>query len=451
LAATITAAKSRLMLGTLAITGLVVGLPNAGFAAAAQVPAAVPFASFVAGFEHSQSTDYIGQPGNRVATAANFEDMRALLERLYAGINVSESYALDGQTYDCVRYDQQPAVRIQHLTSIAKPPPTIPSLAGVSTGRAKSVARGAAALAGPAAQPAVIDEVTCHSGTFPLPRVTLDELARFGSVREFFSKGPDSLGQIAKPGTGGRHAYAYAYQNVKNYGSYANEAVYDPFVNTGLGEVFSLQQQWTVGFGTKGVQTAEVGWQVFPGLYGTSKPVLFAYYTADNYTNTGCYNYSCGAFVQSSGSTIHLQTTIAPVSVIGGAQYTIADGYYLYAGNWWLAVQGQWVGYYPASLYSVGGSGGLETASTQWQVGTESDPGPNVWAPEGSGDFSSAGYPYASFFNNLLYRDSSNGGHVPSFTSVDSSPHCYSISNEAYGGSSWNYYLFVGGPGGSNC
>jgi hypothetical protein len=426
---------------------------SAASANPAQVPAAIPFGAFVAGFERAQSADYVGRPGNRVATASDFEDMRSHLEKLYAGIDVKESYSLGGQTFDCVRYDQQPAVRIQHLTAIANPPSANPSAVGLSAGKANNVVHHPAALDGHVVHPVTIDQVSCRSGSFPLPRITLEEMAKFGSLREFFSKGPGTSGQaqIGKPGTGGRHAYAYASQNVTNYGSYATESVYDPFVNTGLGEIFSLQQQWTVAGGTQGVQTAEIGWQNYPALYGTSNPVLFAYYTADGYNHTGCYNYDCGAFVQSPGSTIYLQSTLAPVSVVGGAQYTIADGYYLTGGNWWLAVQGQWVGYYPAWLYGVGGSHGLETASTQWQAGTESDPGPNVWPPEGSGQWASAGFPYASFWNNLLFRDSGNGGHYPSFTSNTPSPRCYTIGNQAWGGSSWGYYFFLGGPGGTSC
>ncbi len=414
-------------------------------AASAQVPAAVPFDAFVAALDSTPSAELMARPEARVTSVANLEEMRAHLRKLYDGIDVRESYYLAGQTFDCVRYDQQPAVRVQGLTSIAAPPSMSPD----------QVFHTAGVHADRNSRPATFESVKCRPGTFPLPRVTLEQVSRFGSLREFFAKGPGGAGEAA-PARGivaptvALHKYSYAYQNVTNYGSYASEAVYDPPVNTSAGEVFSLQQQWTVGFGTAGTQTAEVGWQVYSALYNTTAPVLFAYYTGDGYNRTGCYNYSCGAFVQYSGSTIHLQTTLSPVSVVGGAQYYISDGYYYTGGNWWLAVQGQWVGYYPGSLYSVGGNGGLLTASTQWQVGTEGV-GTTIWPPEGSGQFASRGYPYASYWRNLLWRDSGNGGHAPSFTSEEPSPACYSITNQAYGGSTWGYYLFLGGPGGTHC
>ncbi len=439
---TLLATTARFLIAGAALTGAASGT---SFAADTQVPAAVPFAAFVAALDSTPGADIMARPEARVASAANLEEMRTHLRKLYDGIDVSESYALGGQTFDCVRYDQQPAVRLQGLTSIASPPPFSPDAAFHT----------AAGRPGRNLKPATFESVSCHAGTFPLPRVTLEEVSQFASLRDFFAKGPGDLGQAPAPRgvvppAVATHKYSYAQQYVTNYGSYASESVYDPYVNTSLGEIFSLQQQWTVGFGTAGTQTAEIGWQVYPGLYGTSAPVLFAYYTADGYNHTGCYNYSCGAFVQYSGSTIHLQTTLSPVSVVGGAQYYISDGYYYTGGNWWLAVQGQWVGYYPGSLYSPGGNGGLRTASTLWEVGTEGV-GTTIWPPEGSGQFASRGYPYASWWRNLLWRDSGNGGHYPSLTSETPSPKCYTITNQAYGGSTWGYYLYLGGPGGTAC
>ena len=419
--------------------------------AAGQQPAAVPFDAFVTSFQNAHALEFVRHPGNRVASETDFDAMRAHLSALYAGIDVRESYTLGGRTFDCVRYDQQPGVRIQGLDSIASPPSISPEMAFHHPAQTKA---GAAQL------PATFDSVKCHAGTFPLPRVTLDELAKFGTLHDYFSKGPNGTGEIPLPEkralNSGGHAYAYAYQYVTNAGSYANQGVFSPAVVPAWGEVFSLQQQWTIGFGSQGTQTAEVGAQVYPGLYGTSSPVLFAYFTGDGYANThtplndGCYNYSCGAFVQYSGSSIYLQSTLSPVSVVGGAQYYISDGYYLYNGNWWLGVQGQWVGYYPQARYTVGGSGGLVSASTLWEVGTESV-GSYYWPAEGSGQWASRGWPYASYFRNMVWRDTANGGHTPGLTSVAPSPSCYSITNQAYGGSAWAYYLFLGGPGGYGC
>ena len=422
--------------------GLAVGTAGHAIAEEQQVPAATSFANFVAGLN---ATSAMAPQGAAVASSANLEEMRTHLQKVYNGIAVNESYTLGGQTFDCVRYDQQPAVRLQGLKSIAAPPPMSPDKAFHTD----------AGTADKNVNPVHFQSVSCKAGTFAMPRVTLEQMSKFPSLHAFFAKGPGEAGRppaprdIVAPAVAS-HKYAYAYQYVKNWGSYAGEAVYDPYINTGRGEIFSLQQQWTIAFGSAGTQTAEIGWQVYPALYKTTKPVLFAYYTGDGYNRTGCYNYTCGAFVQSSGSTIHLQTTLSPISVVGGAQYYISNGYYLYQGNWWLAVQGQWVGYYPGSLYSVGGNGGLRTASTLWEVGTESV-GTTLWPAEGSGQWSSRGYPYASWFRNMLWRDAGNGGHYPALTSLSPSPRCYSITKQAWGGSAWGYYLYLGGPGGTGC
>jgi hypothetical protein len=53
-----------------------------------------------------------------------------------------------------------------------------------------------------------------------------------------------------------------------------------------------------VGGNGSTLQTAEVGWQVYPQKYGNSYPTLFIYWTADGYNRTGCYNLDCSAFIQ---------------------------------------------------------------------------------------------------------------------------------------------------------
>ena len=70
----------------------------------------------------------------------------------------------------------------------------------------------------------------------------------------------------------------------------------------GANQIFSLSQHWYVGGSGGGLQTLECGWQVYPQFYGDNYAHLFTYWTADNYNTTGCYNLTCGAFVQTSSS-----------------------------------------------------------------------------------------------------------------------------------------------------
>jgi len=413
--------------------------PGAGQAGDLTAASPVPFKAFVDGVGAASAAAFVGRPGYQVTDPAAFEEMRSHLLRLYAGIDVHQSFTRGSATFDCIRYDQQPAVRFQGLKTIASPPPISPSVA----------LHGAPSkLDGHDATPAA---ESCGAGTFPVRRLTLERLAHFPSLEAFFSKGPADAGHAhdprsIAPNTNG-HAYAYAYQYVPNFGGTSVEGLFSPYVNTSQSEVFSLEQQWYIGGSGATTQTAEVGWQNYPSKYGTESSVLFAYYTADNYVHTGCYNYECGAFVQSSSSPVHLDTTFTSYSTPGGAQYTITLGYYLYAGNWWLAYGNTWVGYYPATLY---GYGQMRYNSTLMEFGTESV-GSYIWPGEGSGYWAGYGYPYSSYQRTILYRDSGNGGHYPSLTTSQPSPSCYSATNQTWGGSTWQYYFYLGGPGGYGC
>ena len=150
----------------------------------------------------------------------------------------------------------------------------------------------------------------------------------------------------------------------------------------GANQVFSLSQHWYVGGSGANLQTAECGWQVYPALYGDSRPHLFTYWTADDYASTGCYNLSCSAFVQ-IGTTFAPGMALGPVSVSGGAQYEIELAYWLANGRWYLYFNGTQgsnvIGYYPVSLYR---GGALATQASEIDYGGETTgtPASRPWA-----------------------------------------------------------------------
>ena len=241
------------------------------------------------------------------------------------------------------------------------------------------------------------------------------------------------------------HKYSITYQYVNNLGGNSNLNVWSPYVNTSAGEVFSLSQEWYVGGSGSGTQTEEVGWVVYPAMFGDEKAHLFIFSTPDNYA-TGCWNNSCGDFVQVAGGAI-LGASLTS-STLGGAQYDISAEYYLYNGNWWLSYQGTWIGYYPGSMYR----GGQNTKyAQQIQFGTESV-GSTLWAPEGSGQWSSRAFGYAAYQRNLWYFNTSAGAVWDTLTGYQPSPNCYTISGPYSSSSSgWTRYFYEGGPGGSGC
>jgi hypothetical protein len=135
---------------------------------------------------------------------------------------------------------------------------------------------------------------------------------------------------------------------VNNYGGFTTLSLYSSFVNTSLGRVFSLSQQWYAGFSPT-TQTAEIGIQNFPAKYGSENSVLFIYWTADGYQQTGCYNLDCAAFVQINNNWV-LGGAFPNYSTDGGAQAEVTLGYEFLGGNWWMYANGDWVGYYPGSI-----------------------------------------------------------------------------------------------------
>lgn len=431
-----------------ALLGVVAGSASAQTSAPSEL---VPFADFLAGLSSARAGDFVAQPSPASPSqaappvGAAFEEIRAHLLKVYRGQDVRRSFLQDGQTFDCIPLDQQPAVRLRGVTSFAVPPPFAPAESTDAPGTPDDMEP---------TLPAYAPKLHCPRGSFAMPRMTLEKISRFGSLRHFFEKGPNGAGHAhdpekatAEPNTNG-HAYAYAYQYVNNWGGQSSESLDDPKVETSRGEVFSLMQHWYVGGSGDGLQTAEVGWVVSPPMFGDGHAHLFAYWTADNYQATGCWNYSCGAFVQSAQAPISLGQQWENYSVPGSRQHHITIGFYLFQGNWWLGYRGGWVGYYPGWLY---GGGQLASNATAIQFGTESYGADGWWPPEGSGYFAPAGRHYAAFQRKIYYRDGSGTLIYPALTPVAQSPGCYNDTYPIWGGSTWQYFFFLGGPGGTGC
>jgi hypothetical protein len=401
--------------------------------AATAGPAVEPFAQFLQDLATAPTAAYVGHPGAAVGSEAALEEMRQHLLKLYAGVAVEHSFALDGQVFDCVPVEQQPSVRLLGLTAIAAPPPS--------------------PAAAPRDQTPFGASSQCDDGTIPMRRITLAEMSRFKTLQDFFAKGPDGAGRapVAMPQLRrGNHGYAYGSAVIDNYGGYSALSIWDPEVITGAPkhEIFSLAQHWYVGginSGPRSAQTAEVGWQNYPRKYHTSESVLFIYWTADDYHRTGCYNLDCVAFVQTDNSVALGGVFGSNYSQAGGSQYALGIGYYLYQGNWWLEIDGTMVGYYPGSIYR---GGQLSQYAQIFELGGETVGFP-YWPGMGSGNFAAAGYGEAAYHAAIAYRDADDGLHAPSLTVSQPSPSCWTAtSSPAPGNAEWGTYFYFGGPGG---
>ncbi len=406
----------------------------------AEAPAFDDFATFVAGVRTAAAADFVGKPGARVQDAGEFAAMRAHLLSLYDGIGVAHSLAVEDQVFDCVAIADQPSVRLRGLTSIATPPAEPPTPSAAPSGRLRQ-----SESAGE----------SCAVGTIPMRRITLEEITRFATLQDYFAKSPDGSGHEPSPSATAappaavpnQHLYAVALQQVANTGSFGFINLWKPAVATGSGQVFTLAQQW-VGAGTgAGVQTVEVGWQNYPAMTKKKKPVLFIYFTPDNYGRAGCYNLACSAFVQTSNS-IKLGGTFNHYSKPGGTQWGMRAGFKLRDGAWWLNFGGEWVGYYPLSLF---GSGALSTQAARVSFGGETS-GTTSFPPMGSGVFASGGYRQAAFQAELVYYDPSGAAKAPRLTQEQPSPSCYTLTAPHLSSDpDWLTNFYFGGPGGAAC
>ncbi|KAJ1277113.1 hypothetical protein BS78_05G269500 [Paspalum vaginatum] len=235
--------------------------------------------------------------------------------------------------------------------------------------------------------------------TIPIRRTREEDVLRASSIERFGKKRPRSMPLQADQAVHQQYGVAYTLGDDKYYGTQATFNLWQPKVEKG--EDFSLTQFWIAGgsFDNNDLNTIEVGWQVYPVLYGDNSTRLFIFWTRDAYETTGCYNLSCSGFVQTNNQ--------------------IDPG----TGNWWLLVGTYFLGYWPSSIFTDladsativkwGGEVAVFTAQTTTQMG--------------SGHFPIEGFGKASYIKNIQV------------------PNSYNVQNGS--SSDWGTYIFYGGPG----
>ena len=158
-------------------------LLGASCAAAAAPPAPTPFAVFFAQLQTQTAADAAGQLGPVPLDPVRLEEARRYLVRYYSSLTIKRSNALDRQVFDCMRYDQQPGLR-------------------VSASRFRTLP--AVQAAPQAAEPDGVRDVSeatqvqlCDRATFPVQRMTLVDIMRAGSLRDYLSKDGAGGGAVA--------------------------------------------------------------------------------------------------------------------------------------------------------------------------------------------------------------------------------------------------------------
>jgi hypothetical protein len=405
-------------------------------------------------------SQYRRDPRARVADPDCFKEMKAHVLDLYKDIEAVHSFEDPaGTVFDCIWIEQQPALS-GHTGPVPQPPDLRPVLDGEPP--APGLPRVADAAA-PTTRDRHGNLRQAPPGTIPMRRVTLAELTRFETLRDFQRKEPgpsagaSPLNPTAAPAitpstpdpdTGLNHRYAYTEQAVDNLGGHSSLAVYQPAVSSD--QVFSLAQHWYSAGDGAANQTVEAGWQVYPDKYGHAQPVLFIFWTADDYASTGNYNLDAAAFVQTNARW-PLGGALSPVSTQGGQQLEIEVSWFLFAGNWWLYVGGlaasDAVGYYPGSLFN---GGAMTTGAEEIKYGGETVCRAVAWGAMGSGAHASAGFGQAAYQRNIYYFPSGGGSQWAGLDVKEPSPGCYTLVPDT-APAPWGIYHYYGGPGGGDC
>jgi hypothetical protein len=414
----------------------------------------------------------------RVANAAELARMEEYARNLYDPRDVVHTFRTKSHdVVDCVPLHAQPALRAPGMRGhvIQRAPTSFAGGADQKTGTFGDVSLNPEqeflALGGRDENGA---DRRCPEDTVPILRLDVQTLKRYRTLADFRSKYPSHLGvdprgaldgidrqddlgdaqaggsarsALIPPrvGSAAHHQYAHAYQSVNNWGAESNLNVWNPY--TERASEFSLSQIWVTRGGGSSLETVEVGWQKYRDLYGDYNARLFIYFTPDNYGSGGCYNLTCGAFVQTNSSVI-IGGSFSNYSAIGGTQYSIKLLWYKdgTTGHWWLKYGDTWVGYYPRSKFD---SNGLSDSAALVDFGgeiidTQGD-GVHTGTDMGSGNFAYLGWQQAAFQRNIQYVDTSNFYRSPSLTGTYTDYWCYDIL--LYSDASWGKYFYFGGSG----
>ena len=307
------------------------------------------------------------------------------------------------------------------------------------------------------------------AGTVPLVRPNLSVLKRTVALKDYLNKSGGLLVNKNRPNKKPTDPNPFGYfhetdsQGVKAYGADGFLSVWGPRIDlpSAPGDDHSILQFWLQNYDKPQLQSIEGGWTVDQDLNGDTQPHVFTYYTTNGYSqdgnNLGGYNRLYSGWVQYSNS-VFPGIAISPVSTYGGAQYDISMKFQLYREptngqlNWWIAVQGVWMGYYPASLFNGGVGNDVEWIGSGGEVYSSLSNPASTQDQMGSGWQAQCGWTHAAFLRNLRNQSDLNGTMVNdngvgvSDTATGGGADPYTIQMFMNSGSSWGSYFYLGGP-----
>ncbi len=354
-------------------------------------------------------------------------------DQLYRGYDIAETtQTYSGDLIDWVAPASVPGSEIE-------PPPPVP-------------ADQLATPPGVELQPTELDEhpeLRGPDGTIPMVRPDFSRYVRGDSSAA-------SLDDFRAQQLAGGQPWN-RYRLYTGYAQLAYNTGVSSYVDQAIGAVedgtFSLIETGTGCPGWNPPTTQElVGAVVMRDLAGLSSSTLrmrVEFLTAgDNIDDyIGGWDGQVSGFVPAAGRPYGPNIALA-ASVPGGAQYESAFRIENYYGNWWVAHNGNWLGYYPGYLFDLMHYQGCNAL---W-YGEVFDPTPTdwTWTDMGSGYWSSYGFKWAAHVRNPVYLYGASAYYPPAPSAMTPKVNaCYSNTAIQIGAAPWNRYFYLGGPGGN--
>lgn len=384
----------------------------------------------------------------RVRSQAERDRMARYLAELVRPEDIVTSIELpSGDICDCVAVDRQPALRAQelkgHKISFDPPAPLEEEETRMEEAQDKD----------PASDDQLIELLqeygqegkTCPEKTVPILRLTMEILDNFETLDDFLKARPPH--ELTGPTA--RHQYASGRFNGDNWGGQSSLNIWSPY--TEKSSEFSLSQIAIARGSGANRETVEAGWQKYRQLYGDYRPRLFIYFTPDNYGSGGCYNLSCGGFVQVNNSVFigggfsNISSHPHPSTAW---EITLRWQRHGETGDWWLKYGNTWVGYYPSNLFDDNGLRPRASRATFYgEIIDDTSGSRHTRTDMGSGHFPGSGFGYAAYQRRIRTITTSNYWNIrPSLSITRTDANCYDIIEYNSSGS-WERYFYFGGPG----
>ena len=309
------------------------------------------------------------------------------------------------------------------------------------------------------------------AGTVPILRPDIARLSKFAGVKDLHSKAGSEIVNKSRPNLNPTDPNPFQYFHGQDnqwgtfYGWDGYLNVWDPAINVpagGNGTDHSILQLWLQNYNTGATQSLEGGWTVDESLNGDNQPHLFTFFIVNGYKNLGDYK---GGYNAQQKGWIQVSNSIFPGARINGTstfdstQFEISMKFQLYQEpnssvfNWWVNVQGNWIGYYPATLFGAGGLGvNVQWAASGGEVFSSLSNPEQTQDQMGSGFVAAGGFGKSAYVRNLRLQTDMNGtmtennGYASTDAAVPGGAEPYTINLDMESGSAWESYYFVGGP-----